>query len=87
MEDASLFSFDNENLELVHDFFIMKTGKFAKLKKRLIDHVLSDKKARKLLISVDLQIHLYNTMIVLIICHGSEVWGIENLKCIDQFQL
>jgi hypothetical protein len=26
-------------------------------------------------------------MIVPILCYDSEVWGIENLKCIDQFHL
>jgi hypothetical protein len=44
IENAPQFSFDKENLELVHDFSylgiqFMKNGKFAKTRKRLIDQV------------------------------------------------
>ena len=44
-------------------------------------------KCRKLGLPLSLQIHLFDTMVAPILLYGSEVWGIENVNLIDQFQL
>ena len=44
-------------------------------------------KYRKLGLPLSLQIHLFDIMVVLTLLYGSEVWGIENVNLIDQFQL
>ncbi len=38
-------------------------------------------------LSLDLQLHLFDTMIVPILLYGTEVWGCENVDIINQFQL
>ena len=45
------------------------------------------KKARSLQLPIRMQLHLYNTMVVPIVLYGSEVWGMENVNVIEQFQL
>ena len=40
-----------------------------------------------MLLAFDLQLHLFNVMIVPILLYGSEAWGHENVQIIDQFQL
>ena len=45
------------------------------------------KKSRKLSLPIDIQLHLFESMIVPILLYGSEVWGCENVDIINQFQL
>lgn len=44
-------------------------------------------KSRKLNLPISLQLHLFDTMIAPILLYSSEVWGFENLKMVEQFQL
>ena len=45
------------------------------------------RKARKLFLPFDLQLHFFNMMITPILLYGSEVWRCENVDIIDQFSL
>ena len=84
----------HDHPEVVDDFDYLGVrynfnGKFAKNKKRLIDQA---RKAmfslmRKLFLPTDIQLHLFESMIVPILLYGSEVWGCENVDIINQFQL
>ena len=67
-------------------------GKFNKTKKYLCDQARKAmfsvlKKARKLCLSLDFQLHLFDSMVSPILLYGSEVWGCENVNIINQFQL
>ena len=87
----------NNHLEVVDDFDYLGVrynfnGKFAKNKKRLIDQARKAmfslmKKSRKLSLPIDIQLHLFESMIVPILFYGSEVWVSENVDIINQFQL
>lgn len=87
----------NNHLEVVDDFDYLGVrynfnGKFAKNKKRLIDQARKAmfflmKKSRKLSLPIDIQLHLFESMIVPILLYRSEVWGCENVDIINQFQL
>ena len=91
------FMLINNHLEVVDDFDYLGVrynfnGKFAKNKKRLIDQARKAmfslmKKSRKLSLPIDIQLHLFESMIVPILLYGSEVWGCENVDIINQFQL
>ncbi len=97
LRNKPLFYLNGSNLDVVDDFSYLGikfnfNGKFAKTKKHLVDqarkamfHVI--KKCRKLCLPVDLQLHLFDTMIVPILLYGSEVWGCESLDVINHFQL
>ena len=91
------FYYDNSKLENMEDFSYLGIkfsckGKFDKAKKHLCDQARKAmfsvlKKARSLCLDIDLQLHLFDTMVVPILLYGSEVWGIENNLIINRFQL
>ena len=45
------------------------------------------KKSRKLSLPNDIQLHLFDSMIVHILLYGSEVWDCDDTAIINQFQL
>jgi hypothetical protein len=45
------------------------------------------KLVRKEALPVDIQLLLFDSMIELILIYGSEVWGYDNLKFIEQIHL
>ena len=91
------FYFNNNKLDILEDFTYLGikfnfNGKFDKAKKHLCDQARKAmfsvlKKARSLCLDIDLQIHLFDTMIAPILLYGSEVWGIEQSLIINKFQL
>ncbi len=91
------FYYNDLKLDIVDDFGYLGVqfnynGKFHKTKKHLCDQARKAmfslvKKSRKLGLSLDLQLHLFDTMIVPILLYGTEVWGCENVDIINQFQL
>ena len=91
------FTYGGLDLDVVDDFSYLGVkfnynGKFNKTKKYLCDQARKAmfsvfKKARKLCLSLDLQLHLFDSMISPILLYGSEVWGCENVDIINQFQL
>ena len=92
-----VFHYNAELLEIVDDFSYLGikfnyNGKFGKTKKYLADQVRKAmfslvKKARKIFLPPDLQLHLFDSMITPILLYGSEVWGCENVDLIDHFYL
>ena len=92
-----VFTYNNKPLEIVEDFpylgiLFNYNGNFSKAKKRLVDQARRAmfsviQKSRKLNLPVSLQLHLFDTMIAPILLYSSEVWGCENIKIIEQFQL
>jgi hypothetical protein len=91
------FSYNGRELEIVEDFSYLGVlfnfnGKFYKAKKRIVEQARKAmfsvvKKSRKLNLPVSIQLHLFNSMVVPILLYGCEVWGIENLQILEQFQL
>ena len=91
------FYYDYDKVDIVEDFVYLGVlftfnGKFNKTKNRLLDQARKAmfsliKKSRKLDLSISVQLHLFNTMIVPILLYGAEVWAFEDLKILDQFQL
>ena len=89
------FFYNGKRLEVVDEFSYLGilfnyNGKFHKTKARLVEQarramfsVVS--KARKLNLPISIQLHLFDTMIAPILLYGSEVWGFENIKSIEQF--
>jgi hypothetical protein len=45
------------------------------------------KKARKLNLPIDMQLELFDTMVVPILLYGAEMWGFENCNIIENFQM
>ena len=96
-KDTPIFHYDNGMLEVVEDFSYLGVkfnynGKFCKTKKYLCDQARKAmfallKKARGLKLSIDLQLHLFDSMVTPILLYSSEVWGCENTNIINQFQL
>ena len=44
-------------------------------------------KARQLNLPIDLQLHLFDTLVLPIILYGCEVWGYENIRVLDKIHL
>ena len=91
------FNFEDSLLEIVDHFSYLGVqfsynGKFTRTKIYVVEQARRAmfsvmKKARKLSLPVDMQLHLFDTMISPILMYGSEVWGIENIDIIDRFKL
>ena len=91
------FHYNNVKVDIVEEFVYLGVlftynGKFNKTKKRLLDQARKAmfsliQKSRRLDLSISVQLHLFNTMIVPILLYGAEVWAFEDLKILDQFQL
>ena len=45
------------------------------------------RKSRNLSLPIDLQLHLFDTMITPVLLYGSEVWRYESSVLLDRFQL
>jgi hypothetical protein len=88
------FILQDKQLEVVKTFsylgIIFKyNGTFFDAKKKLVDQAQRSlhfiyKTIRSGSIPVDLQLKLFDSMIEPILLYGSEVWGYENLKLLEQ---
>jgi hypothetical protein len=97
IRNAPNFIFEGNMLEVVDSFSYLGVkfsynGKFTKTKEYLLQQARKAMfsvivKSRRLNLPISMQIHLFDTMVAPILLYGSEVWGIENLDLIDQFQL
>ena len=91
------FFYNNKKLEVVSDFSYLGVlfnynGNFSKTKAKLIEQARRAmfaviNKSRKLNLPESLQLHLFDTISMPILVYSSEVWGFENLRIIEQFQL
>ena len=92
-----VFYYNGDTIEIVDDFSYLGikfnyNGKFGKTKKHLVDQARKAMfslimKARKLFLPLDIQLHLFDSMITPILLYGAEVWGCENVDIIDKFYL
>ena len=90
-------SSNGKKLEILNDFSYLGilfnlNGSFCKAKSRLVEQARRAmfsviQKSRKLNLPISLQLHLFDTMIAPILLYSSEVWGFENLKMVEQFQI
>ena len=88
---------DEQVLEIVHTYAYLGVifkynGTFLETKKKLVEQAEKAlycvyKLARKETLPVDIQLLLFYSMIEPILIYGSEVWGYENLKFIEQIHL
>ncbi len=92
------FHFEGTVLEIILNIFPIWVSnfsfkcKFSRTKTFLIDQARKAmfsviRKSRKLNLPIDLQLHLFDTMIAPILLYGSEVWGVEDVSVVDKFQL
>ena len=91
------FFYQNIPVEVIDDFSYLGVlfnynGKFAKAKTRLCNQARKAMfallvKIRKMSLPLDIQIHLFDSMICPILLYGSEVWGCEKFDVVSQFQL
>lgn len=92
-----IFTYNGINLNVEDEFTYLgvlfsNNGKFAKTKKRALDQGRKAmfsimKKSRKFNLPVDLQLHLFDTMVSPILLYGSEVWGYEDNSIIESLYL
>jgi len=64
-------------------------GSFTKAKKCLHDQATRAmyaliNKCKKLMLPIDIQLQLFDSMVIPILTYGSEVWGFENLSIINK---
>ena len=93
----SAFSFGDLKVEVVSEYTylgvtINSNGNFAKgvaqLKTQACRAMFSVlKKARKLSLSVDVQLHLFDSIVLPVALYGSEVWGFKNVEIIEKLHL
>ena len=92
-----VFYYNGDTIEIVDDFSYLGikfnyNGKFGKTKKHLVDQARKAtfsliRKARKLFLPLDIQLHFFDSMITPILLYGAEVWGCENVDIVDKFYL
>ena len=91
------FHYEGTVLEIVEHFSYLGVqfsfnGKFSRTKTFLIDQARKAmfsviRKSRILNLPIDMQLHLFDTMIAPILLYGCEVWGVEDVSVVDKFQL
>ena len=91
------FYYGDKELDVVFEYTYLGVtmnynGKFVMAKKRLYDQANKAmfsllRKARSLLLPVDLQLELFHTLVTPIVLYGSEIWGYENLELIEKLHL
>ena len=92
-----ILTFNGEALETVEEFSYLGVkfnfnGKFLKTKKFLIEQARKAmfallRKAKQMCLPVDIQLHLFDTLVLPILLYSSEVWGFEDLKMVESFHL
>jgi hypothetical protein len=91
------FLYSGKVLEIVDQFSYLgvtfsNNGKFAQCKKQLVQKAQRAmfsviKKSRAKQLPVDVQLHLFDTMVMPIVIYGCEIWGHENIELIEKLQL
>lgn len=91
------FTFNNIDLEVVFEYKYLGiifnyNGNFSKAKKLLYDQGTRAMyalitKARNLNLPIDIQLQLFDTLVVPILLYGCEIWGYENNAILDKLHL
>jgi len=92
-----VFSYNDTPIEIVDDFVYLGTlinynGKSNKTKKRTCDQASKAMfsiigKARKLNLPVEIQMHLFDSVVLPILLYGCEVWGSQQVRDIERVHL
>ena len=90
-----VFTFNGEVLDIVDDFIylgtvFMSNGSFCKNKSKLVNQGRKAmysilRKSRKLNLPIDIQLELFDTMVVPVLLYGCEVWGFNNNDIFESF--
>ena len=91
------FTLNGSQLEVVSEYkylgiLFCRSGSFLRAKKHIADQARKAvfallKKAKQLLLPIDIQIDLFNKCIRPILLYGCEVWGYGNVAILEQVQL
>ena len=91
------FYYKGEKLEIVDEYNYLGllfnyNGSFIKAKKKLIEQSQKAlfgvfQRIRNLCIPIDLQLKIYDSLVLPILLYSSEIWGFENLKDIERAHL
>ena len=91
------FKLNGENISIVDSFkylgvFFNYNGSFVRHKTHLVGQSRKAmfallKKSKELYLPIDLQIELFDSLILPILLYGCEVWGYENVLILDRFYL
>lgn len=94
MQDKPLFTYNGQELDLDDSFVYLGAmfsynGRFQRHNQRLVDQARKSmfavlRKARWLHLPVDIQIQLFDSMVVPILLYGSEVSGFENCDALER---
>jgi len=97
LELTVFFLFDNTKLEVCEDISYLGitfnyNGSFIKAKNKLVQQAQKAsysvyRKVRNLCIPVDLQLKLFDSIVLPILTYSCEVWGFENCAEIEQVHL
>ena len=91
------FTINDDRIEVVSEYkylgvLFSRSGSFLTMKKHIAKqatkamfHLL--KKARALLLPIDIQLELFDKTIKPILLYGCEIWGVGDLHIIEQVQL
>ena len=91
------FTINDDRIEVVSEYkylgvLFSRSGSFLTMKKHIAKqatkamfHLL--KKARALLLPIDIQLELFDKTIKPILLYGCEIWGVGDLRIIEQVQL
>ena len=87
----------NDNIEVVDDYkylgiLFSRSGSFHKAKQHIAKQATKAmyyiiKKAKELLLPIDMQIDLFNKMVKPILLYGCECWGYGNNNVLERVQL
>ena len=91
------FFFGSSKIEVVSDYQYLGltfnyNGKFNKAKTKLYEKGNRAmfsllKKARKMLLPLDILVKLFNTLVKSLLLYGAEIWGDENNDVLEKLQL
>ena len=97
LRNLPTFTFNNNTVDVVFEYKYLGiifnyNGNFNKAKKNLCDQATKAMyalitKARKLNLPVDIQLHLFDTLVVPILLYGCEIWGHENYAILEKLHL
>ena len=92
-----VFTFNGENTNIEDEFtylgtIYMSNGSFCKNQSKLVSHGKKAiysilKKCRHLNLPVDIQLELFDTMVLPVVMYGCEVWGFEKNNIRESFCL
>ena len=92
-----IFKLFNQNIQIVDSYSYLGVNfnyncSFVNNKKKLVDQAQKAmyalyRKIRNISIPVDLQLNMFDTLIMPILTYGCEIWGFENIQTLEKIHL